>query len=115
MKQKVVFETRWMNTFREAKNEYREKAVRFRGCDTLRRCYVELAWKNRDSQRECKVKIKQTIDAERKWEGECYHSLFLTLALSTPLSVLCEAYEMGYEYPVDADRRKAYLESIHVN
>lgn len=59
--------------------------------------------------------MQQTIDAERKREKECYHSLYLTLALSTPLSVLCEAYDIGYEYPVDADRRKAYLESIHVN
>ena len=55
----MEFEKRWMETFREAKNEYREKAIRFRECDTMRRCYVELAWKNRASQRECKIKMLQ--------------------------------------------------------
>ena len=59
----MEFETRWMGIFREAKNEYREKAIRFRECDTMRRCYVELAWKNRASQCECKIKMLQVAKA----------------------------------------------------
>lgn len=55
----MAFEKCWMEIFREAKNEYREKAIRFRECDTMRQCYVELAWRNRASQRECKIKILQ--------------------------------------------------------
>lgn len=55
----MKFEKRWMETFREAKNEYRAKALLFRDCETLRQCYVELAWKNRASQRECKIKMLQ--------------------------------------------------------
>lgn len=35
-----------------AAQEYRAKAVKYRGDETLRRCYVELAWKNRKQSRE---------------------------------------------------------------
>ncbi|WP_157665958.1 hypothetical protein [Tatumella citrea] len=48
-----------MNTFREAKNEYREKAVTHRDLGSLRECYVGLAWKNRASQREGRIKLQQ--------------------------------------------------------
>ncbi|WP_241622717.1 hypothetical protein [Rosenbergiella australiborealis] len=49
----------WMETFREAKNEYRQKAIRYRDCEILRPNYVELAWSNRASQRECRIKMQQ--------------------------------------------------------
>lgn len=32
--------------------EYRLQAVKYRNCATLRRCYLELAWKNRRQARE---------------------------------------------------------------
>lgn len=35
-----------------AAQEYRAKAVKYRHHDELRRCYVELAWKNRSQARE---------------------------------------------------------------
>lgn len=55
----MEFYQRWMNTFREAKNEYREKAVTHRDLGSLRECYVGLAWKNRASQREGRIKLQQ--------------------------------------------------------
>lgn len=35
-----------------AAQEYRSKAAKYRDCEILRRCYVELAWKNRKQSRE---------------------------------------------------------------
>lgn len=32
--------------------EYRSQALKFRDCSILRRCYIELAWKNRRQARE---------------------------------------------------------------
>lgn len=55
----MEFEKHWMGIFREAKNEYRAKALLCRDCETMRQCYVGLAWKNRASQRECKIKMLQ--------------------------------------------------------
>ncbi|MGG6193014.1 hypothetical protein ACQV2B_02805 [Pantoea allii] len=55
----MEFEKRWMGIFRDAKNEYREKATRYRDCECLRQCYLGLALKNRASQRECKLKMSQ--------------------------------------------------------
>ena len=36
----------------EAVVEYRAQAVKYRGNSILRRCYLELAWKNRRQARE---------------------------------------------------------------
>lgn len=36
----------------EAVSEYRAEAVKHRGRPSLRRCYLELAWKNRRQARE---------------------------------------------------------------
>lgn len=35
-----------------AVNEYREQAIKHRNRPSLRRCYLELAWKNRRQARE---------------------------------------------------------------
>lgn len=53
----MSFHERWAITFREAKNEYRANARRYKDNPSLRRTYVELAWKNRASQAECAAKI----------------------------------------------------------
>ncbi|MFV5926741.1 hypothetical protein ACLIKC_06625 [Klebsiella aerogenes] len=42
----------YANECREAVAEYRAQAVKHRSRSSLRRCYLELAWKNRRQARE---------------------------------------------------------------
>ena len=41
---------------RDAVAEYRAQAVKYRDCNVLRPCYLQLAWKNRRQAREYALK-----------------------------------------------------------